>query len=62
MILYCNAPRPNEIYFAFLILVLDPAKPYIDTLDPSLRANKNDGLFVDVIHTNSGNLSQVSVQ
>ena len=39
--------------------VLDPAKPYFDVLDPSLRVSKNDGQFVDVIHTNSGQLWDV---
>ncbi|TRY61516.1 hypothetical protein TCAL_11509 [Tigriopus californicus] len=35
---------------------LDPARPYFEILDPALQLNKNDGEYVDVIHTNSGSL------
>lgn len=38
---------------------LDPARPYFEILDPSLQLNKNDGEYVDVIHTNSGSLIDV---
>lgn len=39
---------------------LDPARPYFETLDPGAVINKNDALFVDIIHTNSGTLTEVS--
>ena len=35
---------------------LDPARPYFDK--PKMRLSKNDADFVDVIHTNSGELKQ----
>eukprot|EP00094_Tigriopus_californicus_P011914 TCALIF_11509-PA protein Name:"Similar to PNLIP Pancreatic triacylglycerol lipase (Oryctolagus cuniculus)" AED:0.24 eAED:0.24 QI:0/0/0/1/1/1/2/0/197 len=38
---------------------LDPARPYFEILDPALQLNKNDGEYVDVIHTNSGSLINV---
>ena len=35
---------------------LDPAKPWFDITSPSNSLNKEDGEFVDVIHTNSGEI------
>ena len=32
---------------------LDPAQPCFSTADLSLKLDKNDALFVDVIHTNA---------
>ena len=38
---------------------LDPAKPLFDIVNESVRLNKNDAIFVDIMHTNSGNLEHV---
>lgn len=38
---------------------LDPAAPWFDIQDPSLRLTKDDGDLVDVVHTNSGELVDV---
>jgi len=35
---------------------LDPAKPYFDVTDISNRIQKSDAHFVDIIHTNSGDM------
>ena len=35
---------------------MEPAKPYFDIVDIEHRIQSTDGQFVDVIHTNSGNL------
>lgn len=35
---------------------LDPAQPCFFTADPSLKLSKDDAEFVDVIHTNAGNI------
>ena len=39
---------------------LDPARPYYETLHPSAILNKEDAALVDVIHTNSGLVINVS--
>lgn len=31
---------------------MDPAGPYFTSVDPVVRLDRNDALFVDVIHTN----------
>ena len=41
------------------ITALDPAKPLMN--DQSLIINKEDASFVDVIHTNSGQVWEVSI-
>ena len=41
---------------------LDPARPYFETLNHDAILEKSDALFVDVIHTNSGNLTHVSAE
>ena len=40
---------------------LDPAKPWFDFQDVGVKLSKNDAHFVDIIHTNSGSLLEVSV-
>jgi pancreatic triacylglycerol lipase len=42
------------------ITALDPARPWFDGENRPLRINKNDAEFVDVIHTNSGIMLEVS--
>ena len=42
-------------------IALDPAKPWFDLSDPSNTISKDDAAFVDVIHTNSGFLLNVSL-
>ncbi|KAG8186043.1 hypothetical protein JTE90_007429 [Oedothorax gibbosus] len=39
---------------------LDPAGPYFEDTDPRVRLDKNDALFVDVIHTDSPPAAQVA--
>ena len=39
---------------------LDPARPYFETLNPDAVLKKSDAVFVDVIHTNSGTMTNVS--
>ena len=39
---------------------LDPARPYFETLHPSSVIKKEDAVFVDIIHTNSGHVVGVS--
>ena len=39
-----------------MILGLDPAKPYFDLVTYARRMLPTDAIFVDVIHTNSGDL------
>ena len=39
---------------------LEPAKPWFDQQDPSVRIGKDDAKFVEIVHTNSGNLIDVS--
>ena len=41
-------------------IALDPAKPWFDLSNPSNTISKDDAAFVDVIHTNSGFLLNVS--
>jgi hypothetical protein len=38
---------------------LDPAKPWFDLQDVSVRLGKSDANFVDIIHVNSGDLVDV---
>ena len=49
----------NTLYF---LIALDPAKPWFDLSDPSNTISKDDAVFVDVMHTNSGFLLNVSGQ
>ncbi|CAG2174222.1 unnamed protein product [Oppiella nova] len=35
---------------------LDPAEPYFQNTDPRVRLDKNDALFVDVIHTDASSI------
>lgn len=35
---------------------LDPAQPCFTSVDPSLKLDKTDAEFVDVIHTNAGSI------
>ena len=39
---------------------MDPAKPWFDLTDDSHRVNKDDADLVDIMHTNSGFLLDVS--
>ena len=39
---------------------LDPAKPWFDMTKESNRLNKTDAEFVDIVHTNSGEIYDVS--
>ena len=58
-----NAGRTVEKYTGqkvSKISGLDPAKPWFDLTDPAQRINKNDGKFVEILHTNSGELLDVS--
>ena len=41
------------------ITALDPAKPWFDGSNRPQRISKNDADFVDVIHTNSGSITEV---
>ena len=43
------------------MLALDPAKPWFDLSDGSNTISKDDAAFVDVVHTNSGFLLNVSI-
>ena len=40
---------------------LDPAKPYFDVVSVDKRIQSKDAIFVDIIHTNSGELWQGAV-
>ena len=40
---------------------LDPALPYFETAEPDERILPTDADLVDIIHTNSGYLSEVSI-
>ena len=40
---------------------LDPAKPYFDVVSVDKRIQSTDAIFVDIIHTNSGELWQGAV-
>ena len=44
----------------FIFLALDPAKPWFDITDLSNTLSKGDASLVDVIHTKSGRLYNVS--
>jgi hypothetical protein len=39
----------------FNFIGLDPAGPYFENTDPSVRLDPTDALFVDVIHTDGTN-------
>lgn len=41
---------------------LDPAKPWFDLTNPSNMLSKNDAKLVDVMHTNSGFILNVSLK
>ncbi len=43
----------------FLIAALDPAGPYFDVWKEK-RITKDDAKLVDVIHTNSGSITEVN--
>lgn len=43
-------------------LGLDPAGPYFEDTDPRVRLDRNDALFVDVIHTDSPPAAQGNMQ
>ena len=57
-ILLENIPLLMKILF--FLIALDPAKPWFDLSDPSNTISKKDAVFVDVMHTNSGFLLNVS--
>ena len=42
------------------MIALDPAKPWFDMTKESNRLNKTDAEFVDIVHTNSGEIYDVS--
>lgn len=44
------------MFFYSLLTALDPAKPYFDNDDPRKRIDSQNGQFVEVIMTNSGNM------
>ena len=44
----------------FIFSALDPAKPWFDITDLSNTLSKSDATLVDVIHTKSGRLYNVS--
>ena len=43
------------------ITALDPAKPWFDGSNRPQRISKSDAEFVDVIHTNSGSIIEVTI-
>ena len=47
-----------EVYDTINIIGLDPAAPGFSLNDTETRLDTSDADFVDVIHTNSGNLVQ----
>ena len=47
--------------FSTFISGLDPAKPYFDISAEELRIQSTDAEFVDIIHTNSGQIWEAAV-
>jgi hypothetical protein len=63
--LICNIDSTRTIQRSGLgsvgrITALDPAKPWFDGSNRPQRISKSDADFVDVIHTNSGSITDVS--
>ena len=50
-----------QIKFLKKPIGLDPAKPYFDVVSVDKRIQSTDAIFVDIIHTNSGELWQGAV-
>ena len=48
--------------FNVTIIALDPAGPWFDVAAATNRISKTDAKFVDIIHTNSGTLFNVSLR
>ena len=48
--------------FNVSVIALDPAGPWFDVAAATNRISKTDAKFVDIIHTNSGTLFNVSLR
>ena len=48
--------------FNVSVIALDPAGPWFDVAAATNRISKTDANFVDIIHTNSGTLFNVSLR
>ena len=57
-----NGPESIHFLKAFLkFAALDPAGPWFEVVDRRNMVSKDDAEFVDVIHTNSGSILNVTI-